>query len=103
MHLGRPVEALREATELEAIPSLSRKTLCRLGAVHSLAAAGKNESQARRSLELLAKAKAAGYFADVANVTAIKKDEDLSAAAGSRFGRSVRHGRPTGRPGFDRF
>jgi tetratricopeptide (TPR) repeat protein len=77
MHMGRSADALRDAAELEATPSLSGKALYRLADVHALAASGKNDSQVGRALELLSKAKAAGYFTDPANVSAVKADEDL--------------------------
>jgi eukaryotic-like serine/threonine-protein kinase len=77
MHLGRSADALRDAAELEASPSLGGTALCRLADVHALAASGKNDQQTARALELLSKAKAAGYFTDPTNVTAVKEDEDL--------------------------
>jgi tetratricopeptide (TPR) repeat protein len=82
IHLGRSADALKEAAELEANPSLSGTALCRLAALHALASSDKNESQASRALELLGKAKSAGHFNDPANVTTLKEDEDLSAIRG---------------------
>jgi tetratricopeptide (TPR) repeat protein len=84
MHLGRPADALREAAELEANPSLASGTLYGLAAVHALASAAAKadapaaESQAARALELLAKARSADSPADPDDVRAMKEDEDLA-------------------------
>jgi tetratricopeptide (TPR) repeat protein len=84
IHLGRAEDALRQAAELAAKPSLDGAALCRLAGVYALAAAAKNESDAAgahaaKALELLQKARQAGYFADAARVEELKEDKDLTS------------------------
>jgi serine/threonine-protein kinase len=84
MHLGRTDDGLREAADLAAKTSLEGAALYRLAGVHALAAAANKadpaaaDAQVTKALELLNKAREAGYFADPANQADLKEDEDFA-------------------------
>ena len=84
--LGETGRATADAAALGESGDLSGPVLLDLARVWARASAAgdaaRREESARRAVELLRRAKAAGQFADAAKVEALKQDADLAALRG---------------------
>jgi tetratricopeptide (TPR) repeat protein len=97
-HSGKYAEAAREADGLGRLPQLPGLVLYNLACVHALCARDKERAdrQAGRTLELLRRAQATGYFRAPANREHFRKDPDFDAVRGraefAKFLKSMEQG-----------